>query len=221
MTRAGLPDDMPLLGFAGAPFTLASYAIEGGASRSYLHTKTLMYRDSGAWNTLMQRLARSIARYLNAQIAAGAQAVQLFDSWVGCLGSDDYRRFVLPHTRFVIEQITPGVPVINFATGNPALLPQLAEAGGDVIGVDWRIRLDDAWRTVGYDKAVQGNLDPLVLLADRQEIRRRAKDVLDQAAGRAGHIFNLGHGVLPQTPVDHVIALVEAVHELGPSSKNT
>lgn len=221
LTRAGLPEDVPLLGFAGAPFTLASYAIEGGASRSYLHTKTLMYRDSGAWNTLMQRLARSIARYLNAQIAAGAQAVQLFDSWVGCLGSDDYRRFVLPHTRCVIEQITPGVPVINFATGNPALLPQLAEAGGDVIGVDWRIRLDDAWRTVGYDKAVQGNLDPLVLLADRQEIRRRAKEVLDQAAGRAGHIFNLGHGVLPQTPVDHAIALVEAVHELGPSSKNT
>ncbi|MBI2826615.1 MAG: uroporphyrinogen decarboxylase [Planctomycetia bacterium] len=219
LTRAGLPPAIPLLGFAGAPFTLASYAIEGGASRSYLHTKTLMYRDAGAWHALMSRLARGVTRYLNAQIEAGAQAVQLFDSWVGCLGPDDYRRFVLPYTRAVIEGIVPGVPVINFATGNPALLSLLSESGGDVIGVDWRIRLDDAWRMVGYDRGVQGNLDPLVLLADHEEIHRRARDVLDQAAGRPGHIFNLGHGVLPQTPVDNVVALVEAVHEMGASRR--
>jgi uroporphyrinogen-III decarboxylase len=200
---------------SGAPFTLASYTIEGGSSRSYLHTKTLMYRDEGAWRTLMERLARSITRYLNAQIAAGAQCVQLFDSWVGCLGPDDYRRYVLPFVKQIITGLTPGVPVINFATGNPALLPLLAEAGGTVIGIDWRVRLDDAWKTVGYDRAVQGNLDPLVLLADKAEIRRRAKQVLDQAANRPGHIFNLGHGVVQQTPVENAIALVDAVHELS------
>jgi len=215
LTRADLPAHIPVLGFAGAPFTLASYAIEGGASRSYLHTKTLMYRDAGAWDALMSRLARSVGRYLNAQIEAGAQAVQIFDSWVGCLGADDYRRYVLPYTRLVIEAIPADVPVINFATGNPALLPLLSEAGGSVIGIDWRIRLDDAWRAVGYDKAVQGNLDPLILLAEPAEIRRRAKEILDQAGGRPGHIFNLGHGVLQQTPVDNVIALVEAVRELS------
>jgi uroporphyrinogen decarboxylase len=214
-TRADLPDHIPLIGFAGAPFTLASYTIEGGASRSYLHTKTLMYRDEGAWKTLMERLARSVTRYLNGQIAAGAQCVQLFDSWVGCLGPDDYRRYVLPHVKSVIDGITPGVPVINFATGNPALLPLLAEAGGQVIGIDWRVRLDDAWQAVGTDRSVQGNLDPLVLLADREQIRQRAKDVLDQAGGRPGHIFNLGHGVVQQTPVENAIALVEAVHELS------
>ncbi len=215
LTRAGLPEEIPVLGFAGAPFTLASYAIEGGSSRNYLHTKSLMYRDSGAWNAIMERLSRSVTRYLNAQIAAGAQAVQLFDSWVGCLGAQDYRRYVLPYTQAIIDGITPGVPVINFATGNPALLPLLSEAGGDVIGIDWRIDLDDAWRVVGYDKGVQGNLDPVVLLADRDEIRRRAKDVLDRAAGRPGHIFNLGHGILQQTPVDNVLELIEAVHEFG------
>jgi len=214
-TRADLPADLPLIGFAGAPFTLASYTIEGGSSRNYLHTKTLMYRDEGAWRTLMQRLARSITRYLNGQIAAGAQCVQLFDSWVGCLGPDDYRRYVLPFVKQTIDGLTPGVPVINFATGNPALLPLLAEAGGSVIGIDWRVRLDDAWRAVGYDRAVQGNLDPLVLLTGPGEIRRRAQEVLDQAAGRPGHIFNLGHGVVQQTPVASAIALVDAVHELS------
>jgi uroporphyrinogen decarboxylase len=214
-TRADLPGHIPLIGFAGAPFTLASYTIEGGASRSFLHTKTLMYRDDGAWRTLMDRLSRSVTRYLNAQIAAGAQCVQIFDSWVGCLGVDDYRRYVLPYLKATISGIMPGVPVINFATGNPALLPLMAEAGGQVIGVDWRTRLDDAWRTIGHDRAVQGNLDPLVLLADKTEIRRRAKEVLDQAAGRPGHIFNLGHGVVQQTPVDNAIALIDAVHELS------
>jgi uroporphyrinogen decarboxylase len=214
-TRAGLPQEIPLIGFAGAPFTLASYVVEGGASRSFLHTKMLMYRDAGAWNSLLERLVRAVGRYLNAQIAAGASAVQLFDSWVGALGPDDYRRFVLPHTKRLIESIQPGVPVIHFATGNPALLPLLAEAGGHVIGVDWRIDLDEAWKIVGPDKAVQGNLDPTVLLSDRQEIRRAAQRILRQAAGRPGHIFNLGHGVLPQTPPENATALVEAVHELG------
>ena len=214
-TRAGLAESIPLIGFAGAPFTLASYAIEGGASRSYRWTKSLMYRDPGAWDALMSRLARTVIGYLNAQIDAGAQAVQLFDSWVGCLGPDDYRRYVLPHTRAVIEGIRPGVPVINFATGNPALVPLTSEAGGDVIGVDWRIRLDEAWQAIGHDRAIQGNLDPVVLLGDRQHIRRRVQEILDQANGRPGHIFNLGHGVLPETPVENAIALVDAVHELS------
>ncbi len=214
-TRRDLPPRIPLIGFAGAPFTLASYTIEGCGSRNHLHTKSLMYGDEGAWRSLMDRLARAVALYLNAQIAAGAQCVQLFDSWVGCLGPDDYRRYVLPHVRKIIEAIPPGVPVIHFATGNPALLPLLAEAGGTVIGVDWRVRLDDAWKAVGYDRAVQGNLDPAVLLSSPETIRSRAKEILDQAAGRPGHIFNLGHGVLAQTPVENAIALVDAVHELS------
>ncbi len=214
-TRADLPADMPLIGFAGAPFTLASYVIEGGASRNYLHTKTLMYRDEGAWQALMQRFVRAVTIYLNAQITAGAQCVQLFDSWVGCLGPGDYRRYVLPYLQKIIRGITPGVPVINFATGNPALLPLLAQGGSSVVGVDWRVQLADAWKTIGYDRAVQGNLEPAVLLAEQTEIRRRAKDVLDEAGGRPGHIFNLGHGILQQTPVENAIALVDAVHELS------
>jgi uroporphyrinogen decarboxylase len=212
-TRAGLPAHIPVIGFAGAPFTLASYAIEGGSSRNYLHTKSLMYRDAGVWDAIMGRLARAVTLYLNAQIAAGAQAVQLFDSWVGCLGPSDYRQYVWPYMRSIFEGLTPGVPVINFGTGNPALLPEFSSAGGDVIGIDWRIELDDAWRVVGYDKAVQGNLDPTILLTDRETIRRRAADILRRAAGRPGHIFNLGHGILPQTPVENVIALVDFVHE--------
>ncbi len=214
-TRADLPADMPLIGFAGAPFTLASYAIEGGGSRDYVNTKTLMFRDPGAWRELMERFVRAISRYLNAQIAAGAQAVQLFDSWAGALGPDDYRRYVLPYVKDIVAQIAPGVPVINFATGNPALLPMLAESGAAVVGVDWRIRLDVAWETVGHNIAVQGNLDPVSLLADQMELRRRAKEVLDQAAGRPGHIFNLGHGVMQQTPVDNARALVDMVHEMS------
>jgi uroporphyrinogen decarboxylase len=214
-TRADLPGNIPLIGFAGAPFTLASYAIEGGSSRNYLFTKTLMFRDCGAWRTLMERLARSVARYLNAQIAAGAQAVQIFDSWVGALGVDDYRRYVLPYMKQMFAAISPGAPVINFATGNPELLPLLAEAGGDVIGLDWRIRLDDGWRRVGFDRGVQGNLDPTVLLADHATIRERVADVLKQASLRPGHIFNLGHGVLQQTPVENAIEVVKAVHELS------
>lgn len=212
-TRADLPGHIPLIGFAGAPFTLASYAIEGGGSRSFLHTKTLMYRDPVAWETLMGRLARAIVRYLNAQIAAGVQAVQLFDSWVGCLGPDDYRRFVLPTMKQILSGITPGVPVISFATGNAQLLPLLAEAGPHVVGVDWRIELADAWEMIGNDFAVQGNIEPAVLLADQSEIERRTAAVLDQVAGRPGHIFNLGHGVLPQTPPANARAMVDFVHE--------
>ena len=214
-TRAGLDPRLPLLGFAGAPFTLASYAIEGGSSRNYARTKTFMLTDPGAWDALLGRLARAVVRYLNAQIAAGAQAVQLFDSWVGCLGPEEYRCQVLPHSRSVITAIMPSVPVIHFAAGNPALLPLASEAGGSVMGIDWRVRLDDAWQAVGHDKAVQGNLDPAVLLTNPAEIRRHVKKILDQAAGRPGHIFNLGHGVLPQTPVENAIALVDAVHEFS------
>lgn len=214
-TRASLDTSTPLLGFAGAPFTLAAYAIEGGSSRSFQHTKVMMLRDPGAWHALMQRLARSLIKYLSGQVAAGVQAVQIFDSWAGCLAPEDYRQFVLPYTRQVIEGVPRGVSVINFATGNPALLPLLREAGGTVIGLDWRVDLGGAWARLGYDVAVQGNLDPMSLFAEPAEIRRRAKAILDRAAGRPGHIFNLGHGILPQTPVEHAIALVEAVHELG------
>jgi uroporphyrinogen decarboxylase len=211
-TRRDLSERIPLIGFAGAPFTLASYAIEGGASRNYLHTKTLMYRDEGAWRELMLRLARAVARYLAAQIASGAQAVQIFDSWVGCLSPRDYRRFVLPYMRQIIETIE--APVIHFATGNPALLGAMAEAGGDLIGVDWRIGLDEAWRAIGHDRGIQGNLDPAVLLATPQSIRAEARTIVELAAGRPGHVFNLGHGVLPQTPVDNARLLVDTVHEL-------
>jgi uroporphyrinogen decarboxylase len=214
-TRADLPADMPLIGFAGAPFTLASYVIEGGASKNYLHTKTLMYRDEGAWKSLMERFVRAVTIYLNAQINAGAQCVQIFDSWVGCLGPDEYRRFALPYLQEIISGLTPGTPVISFGAGNPALLPLVAEGGCDVVGVDWRIRLEDAWKMIGYDKAVQGNLEPASLLAGPKEIRRRVADILKQADGRPGHIFNLGHGILQQTPVENAIAVVDAVHELS------
>ncbi len=214
-TRAGLPDHIPVIGFAGAPFTLASYAIEGGASRNYLHTKVFMYRDPGAWDDLMGRLSRAAVRYLNAQIEAGAQAVQLFDSWVGCLGVDDYRRYVFPHMRSLIDQLKPDVPVIHFPAGNPALLPLATAAGGSVMGIDWRVSLDDAWSAVGLDRAIQGNLDPAVLLGHVEEIKRQALDILQRAGGRPGHIFNLGHGLLPETPVENAVALVDAVHESG------
>ena len=213
--RAALADRVPLIGFAGAPFTVASYLVEGGASRDYLWTKRLMYGDRGAWDALMGRLTRTLARYVNGQIAAGAQAVQLFDSWVGCVAPDDYRDLVLPHTRALIRSLTPGVPVIHFGTGTAGLLEAMREAGGDVIGLDWRVDLGEAWARVGHDVAVQGNLDPAALLAAPAEIRRRVQAIVARAAGRPGHIFNLGHGVLPETPVDHVRAMVDAVHELS------
>ncbi len=214
-TRQDLPADMPLIGFAGAPFTLASYMIEGGSSRNYAATKQIMFSDHAAWDQLMQHLVTSISIYLKGQIAAGAQCVQLFDSWAGCLSFEDYSQKVHPYVQQIIASLPADVPVINFATGNPALLPLLADTRASVVGIDWRTRLDDAWQTVGYDRAVQGNLDPTVLLTNPDEIRRQAKFVLDQAAGRAGHIFNLGHGILPMTPVENAIALVDAVHELS------
>ena len=214
-TRRELPEEMPLIGFSGAPFTLASYMIEGGGSRNYVHTKSFMYKDAGAWHAMMSLIARALVKYLNAQIAAGAQAVQLFDSWVGCLSVDDYREYVLPHTRSVLNNITPGTPVIHFGTGTSALLESMREAGGDVIGLDWRERLDEAWKRIGYDCGVMGNLDPVALFADKQHVLVEAKKILDQAGGRPGHIFNLGHGILPETPVENVIALVNAVHEIS------
>ena len=211
-TRRELPPDMPLIGFCGAPFTLASYLIEGGASKNYVQTKRLMYNDPGAWHAMMSLIARGLGKYLNAQIEAGAQAVQLFDSWVGCLNPDDYREFVLPHTQSVIRNVKTGVPVIHFGTGTAALLELMREAGGDVIGLDWRVRLDEGWQRIGHDVAVMGNLDPVVLFANQDVLRREATRVLEQAGGRPGHIFNLGHGILPETPVENVIALVETVH---------
>lgn len=216
LTRRELKPDVPLIGFSGAPFTLASYMIEGGGSKNYVHTKQLMYNDSGAWHALMSLIARALVKYLNAQIDAGAQAVQLFDSWVGCLGPDDYREFVLPYSRAVVEGIKPGVPVIHFGTGTAALLELMRDAGGDVIGLDWRVRLDEGWRRVGHDVAVMGNLDPVALFAETEALRTQAKRILDQAGGRPGHIFNLGHGILPETPVENVIALVKMVHEMNP-----
>lgn len=214
-TRNALKPNLPLIGFSGAPFTLASYLCEGGSSRNFVHTKRMMYADPGAWHAMMERVSRILVQYLNAQIAAGAQAVQLFDSWVGCLSPADYREYVLRHTRSVIEGVTPGVPVIHFATGTGTWLEFMREAGGDVIGLDWRVELDQAWDRVGHDVAIMGNLDPVDLFAPAEFIHARAKKILDQAAGRNGHIFNLGHGILPQTPVDHVIGLVDAVHELS------
>ncbi len=214
-TRRALPSDVPLIGFSGAPFTLASYIVEGGGSKNYVHTKSMMYRDSGAWHAMMALISRALVKYLNAQISAGAQAVQLFDSWVGCLSPDDYRDFVLPHTRSVIQNITPGTPVLHFGTGTASLLELMREAGGDVIGIDWRVRLDEAWHRLGHDVGIMGNLDPVTLFANRDHIRAQARKILDQAERRPGHIFNLGHGILPETPVENVIALVDAVHELS------
>jgi uroporphyrinogen decarboxylase len=222
IARAQLKPHIPLIGFAGAPFTLASYMLEGGGSRHYVHTKTFMYTKPHAWHALMTLLSRNLVRYLNSQIAAGTQAIQLFDSWVGNLSPADYRTFVLPHVRAVITNLMPGIPVIHFGTGTSALLELMREAGGEVIGVDFRIELDHAWQRLG-EVGIQGNLDPVVLYADRAYIRQRVQRILSQAAGRSGHIFNLGHGILPTTPVDSVLALVDAVHSLserGSESEN-
>jgi uroporphyrinogen decarboxylase len=213
--RAGLPAHIPLIGFSGAPFTVASYLIEGGSSRNYIETKRIMYQDPGAWRALMELLVRNITAYVNGQIAAGAQAIQFFDSWIGCLSPADYRACILPHMQSLFAGIMPGVPVIHFGTDTSGLLELLAEAGGDVIGVDWRIDLDVAWRRIGHDRAVQGNLDPVTLFAPRDELRKQVKRVLHEAGGRPGHIFNLGHGILPQTPVENVVALVEMVQEMS------
>lgn len=214
--RKALSGRVPLIGFAGAPFTLASYAIEGGGSKQYLVTKQFMYREPEAWHRLMDKLARVVTNYLQLQIQAGAQAVQLFDSWVGCLSPGDYEEYVLPHVQLIFEGLKrEGVPLIHFGTGTSALLRLMRKAGGDVIGVDWRVHLDEAWATIGYDVAIQGNLDPVSLFAPLHEIERRVEDILRRAGGRPGHIFNLGHGVLPNTPMEQVAATVELVHKLS------
>ena len=218
LIRAALPDDIPLLGFAGAPFTLASYCIEGGGSKNYVKTKTLMYNDAGAWNALMTKLVDTVIIYLKAQIQAGCQAVQVFDSWAGALSPADYRTYVLPHTKRLIESVKDDAPVINFLTGNPALLPLQKEAGGTVMGVDWRIDLGEAWNIFGDEFAVQGNMDPVSIYADLPVLKERIHDVLKSVGGRPGHIFNLGHGVMPDMNPDHVKAVVEYVHELGATS---
>jgi len=215
LVRKALGDRVPLIGFAGAPFTVASYLVEGGPSREYLHTKRMMYEAPTAWRRLMETLVDATAGYVNGQLAAGADAVQIFDSWVGILSPDDYRDFVQAHSRALIRKLTPGAPVIHFGTGTTGLLPLMREAGGDVIGVDWRVPLDAAWAMIGHDRGIQGNLDPAALLAKPATFRARVKTILERAARRPGHIFNLGHGVLPDTPVEHVRALVDMVHELS------
>jgi uroporphyrinogen decarboxylase len=215
LVRRELAGRTPLIGFAGAPFTLASYMIEGGASRNYIRTKGMMYGDPQAWQALMEKLARVIAAYLVAQVEAGAQAIQLFDSWAGALSPEDYGEYVLPYSRQILQAVKrAGVPAIHFGTGTAALLPMMKAAGGEVIGLDWRTPLDWGWDQVGADSAVQGNLDPVALFAPRPELDRRVRSILDRAAGRRGHIFNLGHGILPETPLDSVKAVVESVHQL-------
>lgn len=208
---------VPLIGFCGAPFTVASYLIEGGSSREFLKTKTMMYAAPEVWHALMEKLSAVLSDYLVAQIRAGAQAVQVFDSWVGALNPSDYEAFVLPYSQRVLTAAkAEGVPVIHFGTNTATLLPLMKRAGGDVIGLDWRIPLDDGWRILGGDVAVQGNLDPAMLFAPRGEIKKRVQDILKRANGRPGHIFNLGHGILQHTPVDNVKAVVEMVHEYSP-----
>ncbi len=204
---------VPLIGFAGAPFTLASYAIEGGHSTSFARTKALMYGHPAAWHRLAALLADLVSDYLVAQIEAGVDAVQVFDSWVGALNARDYREFILPHTRRIFDALAAQpVPTIHFGVGTGAILAELKEAGGSVIGVDWRTPLDAAWETLGPDRAVQGNLDPTLLLGPIDRALAGADDVIARAAGRPGHIFNLGHGILPSTPVEHVQALARHVH---------
>jgi uroporphyrinogen decarboxylase len=213
--RSALAPATPLIGFAGAPFTLACYAIEGGSSRHYEQAKSFMYSEPESWNALLERLVSATALYLNAQAAAGAQALQVFDSWVGTLSPFDYVRFVQPHMARLFAQLDPSVPLIHFGTGTATLLDLQREAGGTVIGLDWRVELNQTWERLGHDVAVQGNLDPAVLLGPPAEIKAQARRVLAQAEGRPGHIFNLGHGILPQTPVDNVRLLIDFVHDFS------
>ena len=211
--RRELEGKIPLIGFSGAPFTLASYVIEGGHSKNYILTKGMMYQNRPAWHGLMEKLADMLIRYLNSQIGAGAQAVQLFDSWVGCLSPQDYEEYVLPYSKKVIDGVDKRVPLIHFATSSSTLLEGMKQAGGDVIGLDWREDLREAWNRIGHDVGVQGNLDPVILFGPVDRIEKEVKRILERAEGRPGHIFNLGHGILPDTPVDNVVRLVDAVHE--------
>jgi uroporphyrinogen decarboxylase len=205
---------IPLIGFAGAPFTLASYAIEGGHSNNFARTKQIMYGQPEAWHRLCALFAEIIGDYLVAQVEAGVDTVQVFDSWVGALNSRDYREFILPHTRRIFEIVTSRttVPTIHFGVGSWAILADMREAGGDVIGADWRVPLDEAWERIGHDRAIQGNLDPTLLLGPLPRMLAEADDVLARAGGRPGHIFNLGHGLLPPTPLEHVQELARHVH---------
>jgi len=212
--KTELGDRVPLIGFAGAPFTLASYAIEGGHSNNFAHTKALMYGAPAAWHRFCETVSEVIGDYLTAQVEAGVDAVQVFDSWVGALNTADYREFVLPHTKRIFERIAPlGVPTLHFGVGTGSILGDMREAGGDVIGADWRTPLDEAWARVGHDRGMQGNLDPTLLLGPLDRMFAAVDDVLARAGGRPGHIFNLGHGILPMTPVEHVQALALYVHE--------
>ncbi len=214
LVRSELDGKLPLIGFAGAPFTLASYAIEGAASGNYLLTKKMMYEDRAMWDLLMSKLTATITAYLAAQARAGAQVVQIFDSWVGCLSPADYQEYVFPYSRKIFQDLKQkDVPSIHFGTGTAGLLALMSDAGGDVIGVDWRTSLDDAWQRIGSGKGIQGNLDPIVLMGPLPKLIKRASDILDQAGRRPGHIFNLGHGILPSTPADSVKALAEFIHE--------
>lgn len=214
MVRSEISGKIPLVGFAAAPFTLCSYMVEGGKSRDFTLTKVMMYEAPETWQGLMDKVVRVLADYMKMQVAAGAQALQVFDSWVGCLGPADYEKYILPYTRRLFKELeTTGVPVINFSTGTSTMLPLVRQAGGNVMSFDWRIELDDAWRQIGHQTPVQGNLDPNLLFASLPVIRERVHDVMRRAAGRPGHIFNLGHGILQHTPVDHVKAVVDMVHE--------
>ena len=205
---------LPVIGFCGAPFTLASYMIEGGGSRHYIHTKKLMYSSPAAWSELMRKLVAVLSEYAAEQVHAGADALQVFDSWVGCLSPQDYRRYVLPESKALVQKLRrSGVPVIYFGTDTATLLEAMQETGADVIGLDWRIPLDEGWQKLGHRCAVQGNLDPVTLFADGKTIRAAAEDILRRANGRVGHIFNLGHGILPETPVENVRALIDFVRE--------
>ncbi|MCX8012108.1 MAG: uroporphyrinogen decarboxylase [Desulfobacterota bacterium] len=210
-----LDGKIPLIGFAGGPFTLASYCIEGGRSANFIKTKRFMYLKPKYWHLFLDKLAEVVVRYLNAQIASGVQVLQIFDSWIGCLSPYDYARFVLPYSQKVFRNIKKGVPVIHFATGSGALLKLMQTAGGDIIGIDWRIALDTAWEQLGNSVGIQGNLDPVTLFAPLPVIKERVKAILKAAGNRPGHIFNLGHGVLPNTPVKNVIAVVNMVHEFS------
>jgi uroporphyrinogen decarboxylase len=212
--RRELNGRVPLIGFAGAPFTLASYLLEGRSPRRFRWTKALMLEGSPWWDDLMRRLTDTTIAYLQAQVEAGAQALQLFDSWAGALSPPHYARFVLPHTRRIFQALrSAGIPLIHFGTETATLLELMAEAGPDVVGADWRMPLDEAWRRMGHERAIQGNLDPAVLFAPWESVQKEARDVLDRAAGRSGHIFNLGHGILPETPVENVRRLVDFVHD--------